>query len=71
MENSNDISDPNDFEELCHSSIPWNITVTENIDFWGDGVFNFVCGLIGVLGNLTTILIFRYKFTNKMGKLCA
>ena len=56
-----------DYEELCHSTIPWNITVTENIDFWGDGVFNFICGIIGVLGNLITILIFRYEMFFEVG----
>ena len=51
----------NSSEELCHSTLNSNSTFIRNVDFWGDGVFTFVCGLIGVIGNFMTIIIFRYE----------
>ena len=57
----------NSSEELCHSSLDSNSTFIRNVDFWGDGVFTFVCGLIGVIGNFMTIIIFRYFENLKLG----
>ena len=59
----------NSSEELCHTSstLNSNSTFIRNVDFWGDGVFTFVCGLIGVIGNFMTIIIFRYFENLKLG----
>ena len=57
----------NSSEELCHSTLNSNSTFIRNVDFWGDGVFTFVCGLIGVIGNFMTIIIFRYFENLKLG----
>ena len=57
----------NSSEELCHSTLNSNSTFIRNVDFWGDGVFTFVCGLIGVIGNFMTIIIFRYFDNLKLG----
>ena len=59
----------NSSEELCHthSALNSNSTFIRNVDFWGDGVFTFVCGLIGVIGNFMTIIIFRYFKNLKLG----
>ena len=59
----------NSSEELCHTSstLNSNSTFIRNVDFWGDGVFTFVCGLIGVIGNFMTIIIFRYIENLKLG----
>ena len=59
----------NSSEELCHTSstLNSNATFIRNVDFWGDGVFTFVCGLIGVIGNFMTIIIFRYFENLKLG----
>ena len=54
----------NSSEELCHSTLNSNSTFIRNVDFWGDGVFTFICGLTGVIGNFITIIIFRYIFEN-------
>ena len=60
-------SSSNSSEELCHSTLNSNSTFIRNVDFWGDGVFTFVCGLIGVIGNFMTIIIFRYFENLKHG----
>ena len=57
----------NSSEELCHSTLNSNSTFIRNVDFWGDGVFTFVCGLIGVIGNFMTIIIFRYFENLQLG----
>ena len=57
----------NSSEELCHPIWKSNSTFIRNVDFWGDGVFTFVCGLIGVIGNFMTIIIFRYFKNLKLG----
>ena len=57
----------NSSEELCHPSLNLSPNFIRNVDFWGDGVFTFVCGLIGVIGNFMTIIIFRYFKNLKLG----
>ena len=50
-------------KELCHD--PWHNLETKYVlkafDFWIDGLLTLIFSLIGIIGNLLTIIVFNCK----------